>query len=425
MIENSYSPFIKQRKIFLPILILLGWLGFTLSIFLFGPYDYNVQNPILFYTYLVSLHIALFLGYFRGQQSKGRLLKVSFNPLKFIKICLAITTAYMILKLVITQGGDIRRINTALTDASEAYLTNSSKSVSAFSYIEMLIVPLTMLALTNGIVYFKKLSKRYKACLIFIILILLATSISSAVRTIIISTMVTGSAAFLLGVYKKTIVLKRIHKIVLWIVGIFLVVSFLVYSAFLTETRNAYTSYNMLTNEYPREDFLLYQVTPEIVHPLINGVSFYLGHSYYRLSQAFNMDSNGIGFGFTNSYFVMRNIELLTGWNEIENISYGARLDKGVGGGSGLYWATFYTWIASDFTFPGTVIVVFFIGYFFSISFKDVLTSFNPLAVGIFCNLFYFIFHFSFNNPMQDGAGVATYFILPMVWFFLRKNEAG
>lgn len=413
-----------KHKYFLPIVVLLGWLSFTICIFLFGPYRYSVKSPLLFYIYLFLIHLALFLGYYRGQRSQGRGIRINFSAIKFVKVCLLVTVAYMVLKLIITQGGEIRRVNAALTDAADAYLSNSFRNVSVFSYIEMLVVPLTMISLANGIVFYNQLSKRFKACLIFIVLVLLATSIGSAVRTLIISTMVTGCAAFLLGVYKKTIILKRIHKILLSLIGTFMVLVFLLYSAFLTETRNFYTSYNILTKEYPREDFYLYKVTPELAHPLINGISFYLGHSYYRLNQAFNLDFNGVGLGLTNSYFIMRNVEAVTGWHEIENISYAIRLDKEDGeGNTGLYWSTFYTWIASDFTFPGTIIVVFFIGYFFSISLKDALFSFNPLAVAVFCNFFYFIFHFSFNNPMQDGAGVFTYFVIPCIWFFLRKKN--
>jgi hypothetical protein len=135
-----------------------------------------------------------------------------------------------------------------------------------------------------------------------------------------------------------------------------------------------------------------------------------------------NLPFKGLGFGLSNSYFIMDNIESLTGWSGLKNISYGVRLDKGIGSGYGLYWSTFYTWIASDFTFPGTIIVVFFIGYFFSLALKDTLFSQNPLSVTVFCSFFYFIFHFAFNNPLQDGAGLTTYLFVPVIWFIFRKK---
>jgi hypothetical protein len=136
-----------------------------------------------------------------------------------------------------------------------------------------------------------------------------------------------------------------------------------------------------------------------------------------------NLPFKGLGFGLTNSYFVMDNIEQLTGWSELKEISYGVRLDKEIGSNYGLYWSTFYTWIASDFTFPGTIIVVFFIGYFFSLAMKDSLYYSNPLSVTVFCTLFYFIFHFAFNNPLQDGPGLTTSFFTPLIWFILRKRN--
>jgi hypothetical protein len=135
------------------------------------------------------------------------------------------------------------------------------------------------------------------------------------------------------------------------------------------------------------------------------------------------MPFKGLGFGLSNSYFVMRNIEQLTGWSGLKDISYGVRLDNAIGSGYGLYWSTFYTWIASDFTFPGTIIVMFFIAYYFSLSLRDSLYSLNPLSVTVFCTLFYFIFHCAFNNPMQDGAGITTNLFVPIVWLILRRKQ--
>ena len=136
-----------------------------------------------------------------------------------------------------------------------------------------------------------------------------------------------------------------------------------------------------------------------------------------------NLPFEGLGLGFTNSYFVMNNIEKMTGWSGLKDISYGLQLDKNVGVGSyGLYWSTFYTWIASDFTFFGTGIVVFLIGYNFSLALKDSINFLNPLSVTVYCLLFYFIFHFAFNNPLQDGQGITTYLFFPVVWLIYRKR---
>jgi hypothetical protein len=135
------------------------------------------------------------------------------------------------------------------------------------------------------------------------------------------------------------------------------------------------------------------------------------------------MPFKGIGFGLSNSYFVMDNIESITGWSGLKKISYGVRLDSQVGAGYGLYWSTFYTWIASDFTFPGTIVVIFFIGYYFSLALKDTLYYQNPLSVTVFCILFYFIFHFAFNNPLQDGPGLTCNLLLPLIWGILRKRN--
>jgi hypothetical protein len=250
-----------------------------------------------------------------------------------------------------------------------------------------------------------------------------ASAIGSATRSGIVQITIISLAAFSLGVYKKNIILLKYHKVLIFVFIAVLAIGFLAYSSLLANTRGGRFYNNPITKEPPRKNFFLTKNTSNKNHPLIYSVSFYVSHSYYRLNKAMNMSFKGVGLGLSNSYFIMDNIEAVTGWSGPKSISYGVRLDEGIGSGYGLYWSTFYTWIASDFTFPGTIIVIFFIGYIFSLSLKDSLYRLNPLAVTVFCSLFYFIFHFAFNNPLQDGAGLTTNFFLPLIWLLFRKTK--
>jgi len=54
----------------------------------------------------------------------------------------------------------------------------------------------------------------------------------------------------------------------------------------------------------------------------------------------------------------------------------------------------------------------------------DSLLNSNPFAVTSFCTLFFLIFSFSFNNPLQDGAGITTNFVIPVLWLLFRKKYA-
>jgi len=414
---------IKQNKFYFPIVFLLCWLGFTILVFAFGPYKYKVTNSNIFYTYLLAIHIALFLGYMRGQRSNGRGFQIKIDYYRFVKICIIISFFYFIIKLVLTFGGDIRNFSETFRHASKTYLNSSFRHPNLFSYLDIFFTPISLIAITNAIFSYKNLPKRYRYSVFILIIFSIASAIGSATRSGIVQVAIISMSAFVLGIYKKNIILKYSHKVLIFFLAASLVIGFLTYSALLTNTRGGKIYINPLTNKPPREDFFLTKITSPKFHPLINNISFYVSHSYYRLNKAMNLPFKGIGFGLSNSYFVMDNIESLTGSSWLKNISYGVRLDNEVGAGYGLYWSTFYTWIASDFTFPGTIVVIFFIGYFLSLALKDSLNYMNPLSVTVFCTLFYNIFHFAFNNPLQDGAGLTTGLVVPVIWLIFRKKD--
>lgn len=413
---------LTHHKIYFPIIFLLIWLGFTILIFMFGPYEYKLINPYIFYFYLISVHLALFLGYRRGQRSNGRDLRNKINYYRFVKITIIISIFYLFVKILLTSGGNLHNFNRTFEDASETY---GLQRANLFSYLDMLFGPISTIAITNTIFSYKNLPKHYRYGVYFLIIFSIASAISSATRSGIVQIVIISLAAFSLGIYKKNIILKYHHKFKIFILTVSLGLGFLAYLSILVTTRvgGLFTN-NPITNEPPREDFYLYTITSTILHPIINSVSFYISHSYYRLDQALNMPFKGLGFGLSNSYFIMNNVEKFTGWSGLKDMSYGVRLDKGDGiGDYGLYWSTFYTWIASDFTFLGTIIVVFFIGYFLSLALKDSLYFMNPFSVTVFCTFFYFIFHFAFNNPLQDGQGLTTFLFLPIVWLIYRKKH--
>ena len=413
-----------QHKIYLPIILLLSWLGLTLFTFFFGPYEYKLTNPAIFYIYLFFIHLALFMGYKRGQKSLGREMRNKFNYTKFIKVTIIVSLLYFVVKLIMDFGGDAQNFTKTFNDASNTYENSSLNNSNIFSYLDMLFGPISIIAITNTIFSYNNLPKRYKYSVYILIIFTIASSIGSATRSGIVQIAIISMAAFSLGIYKKNIILKYRHKVALWFFVISLVVGFLAYSSLLAATRGGgLIVNNPLTKEPPKEDFYLYKITSPIMHPLINNISFYISHSYYNLNQALNLPYKGLGFGLSNSYFIMNNVEKITGWSGLKDISYGVRLDKQAGiGGYGLYWSTFYTWIASDFTFPGTIVLIYIMGYFLSLALIDSINFPNPLSVTVFCTLFFFIFHFAFNNPLQDGRGLTTYLILPIIWLIFRRK---
>lgn len=413
-----------QRKIYAPIIFLLLWLGFTIFTFSFGPYAYNLTNPFEFYIYLLVIHLLLFLGYRSGLKSNVKKLRININYLDFVKKTVVISLIYGVFKIIITSGGDALNFSATFADASTTYENSNLKNTSLFSYIDIIFYPISLIAITNTIFSNKKLSWPYRLSVYFLIALSILSSIGSATRSGIVGTAMITMASFYLGVCKRNIILQKRHKALLLLIILFCSLAFLSYTSLLVASRGGFSVANPLTGDQPVENYFLDYIVPAEFEPVVDSIAFYISHSYYRLNQAMNMSFEGLGFGLSNSMFVMNNIEKITGWSGLKEISYGVRLDEGEGEGNyGLYWSTFYTWIASDVTFPGVGVVVFSIGYFFSMSLRDSLKISNPFSVTAFCLLFYFIFHFGFNNPLQDGQGISTYLVIPAIWLILRKNS--
>jgi hypothetical protein len=413
----------KQNKIYFPIIFLLSWLGLTILSFIYGPFEYKMTKPVVLYSYLFLIQGALLLGYILGQNKDGRGTRIKMEYHSFVEITIIFSLVYLVVKLIITRGGDILNLMGTFRNAADIYAKSSLKHASLFSYLDIFFIPISVIAITNTIYCHKKLKWPYRISVYCMILVLLASSIGSATRAGIMELFIICFAAFLLSVYQKNFIIKLYHKILVVLIILVTLIGFFSYSNVLIQKRGGTPVKNPLTNEPPKKNYFLFKITPPGLAPSIINTSFYISHSYYQLNRALNMPFKGMAFGLSNSYFVMDNIEQLTGWSWPKEVSYGLRLDKQIGMGYGAYWSTFYTWMASDVTFPGAIVVVLFMGYFFSLALRDSLFSPNPIAVTAFCTLFYFIFHFAFNNPLQDGAGIMTCFIIPVLWLIFRKTK--
>jgi hypothetical protein len=415
---------LRQNKILFPILFLLSWLSLTILIFILGPWEYKLTHQFVFYTYLLLINVSLFLGYLWGQRNIGHGTKIKVNYYSFVEVTIIMSALYLVIKLILTGGGDLRNFFVTFKNSSETYSTSSLRHVNLFSYLDIIFNPIFVLAFTNTIFSNNKLRIEYRICVYILMFISLANSIGAATRGGIVQIVILSFAAFALSIYQKNLIIKYYHKALMGFFILSAIIGFFIYSNLLVATRGGSFAINPITGEPPKEDYFLHKITPQNMHPLIDNTSFYVSHSYYQLNKALNLPFNGLGFGLTNSYFIMDNIEEITGWSGLKNMSYGMRLDKELGGTYGVYWSTFYTWIASDFTFPGTIIVIFFIGYLLSLALKDSLHSLNPLSVTAFCTLFHFIFHFTNNNPLQDGSGLTTYFGITALWLIFRKGKS-
>ena len=114
----------------------------------------------------------------------------------------------------------------------------------------------------------------------------------------------------------------------------------------------------------------------------------------------------------------------ITGDSEILELPYPVRIEK-YGWDAQALWSSIYPWIASDVSFPGTILVVFLIGRLFAQSWLDTLRRENPFGIVMFSQLLIMLFYFPANNQLlQSGEGFTAFWVTLFIWWRTRRGKA-
>jgi hypothetical protein len=155
-----------------------------------------------------------------------------------------------------------------------------------------------------------------------------------------------------------------------------------------------------------------------------DGLAGYLTQGYFAVYLSLK-EPFVPGYGVGNSVFLQRQAARLFGDERILGRSYPDRIQARGWNAYG-YWATIYPWIASDVTFPGTVLVMGLIGWLTARVWVDVLGGGNPIAVALFGQLLVLFYYVPAHNKlMHSGEGVVAFGVLLLAWFATRSSSPG
>ena len=128
-------------------------------------------------------------------------------------------------------------------------------------------------------------------------------------------------------------------------------------------------------------------------------VAFYPTHGYVGL--AYNLDtgfrwSSGLGASRAlDSYWVQ-----YVGGRGASETAYPYRTEVRTGWPAGMYWATIYPWLASDLSFPGTILFMGVLGWFYARFWYEAAFQKSLLSVLLFCQLTLLLFYVPANNQI-------------------------
>lgn len=417
-----------------PMVVIQAYLLFTVLVFALGPWEWKVASPWTFYGYLASAHTALILGYLLGIRGRGVVYRGRFSPQRLV---LASVTVALVLAMPTSQfrtGNLIPDVLGGIQDPGAAYEHSGALRfhlgrTPVVEYIRFLFGPLLTLSLPLGIFFWKDLGRLTRSGVVLAALVDVATFVAAGTNKAIADLVLLFPSVVYATYASGRLRLSRkavLGAILATLVGF---TGFVIFFANGAASRGEGGG-SAVNGVFPQVD-----VRADMNHPLLRelppmgqvgflGLSLYFSVGYQAL--AMSLEEPWVPcFGIGNSYFLQRQAIRITGNDNLSRYSYPSRLEKRGWDAEGL-WSSIYPWIASDVSFPGSILVIFLIGWLFGKVWTDVLVGMNPFAVALFSQMTLMLFYFPANNQlMQSGEGLSAFLITMLCWRWTRAGAAG
>ncbi len=429
---------LRSRRVrMFPLLFFQYYLTASVLVFAFGPWPWPVSDPIKLYLFLFFAQAALWFGYKSGLRSGPGGYYGRWQVVSMLKISLVVNLLWIIPSYILTLRQNVFGVDTITTaivqginDPGAAYASKLANDMefepTILSYISLLIAPVLWLLFPLAVFHWRWLTLRIQICFIFI-------TVAGLMKWVAIGT-TKGIADFFLVLLAlllaaNPVVIKKINlKIIIKTlsVSLILITLLLGFFTYMQQGRGQGEiptyNYNAMI-DLDKQNMMVYFLLPASA-AAVGAITSYFSQGYYGLSLALN-ESFDWSYGVGNSFFITGLTEHFVGQGVVSEKTYPVKIEK-YGWLSQNNWHTFYSWIASDVTFPGTIIVVFLIGRIFAMVWLDVLKRQNPYAVPLYALIVLMLFYFPANNQVLAFAATSTPFLIILVlWTATRKRYVG
>lgn len=423
---------INIKKDYVPMLLVEIYLLFTLLVLIFGPVRFNLHNAYTFWILIFSYHLFFIVGYIYGLNSSNCKKEIvqKFSLFRFnLLLVFGVFGVLITYKNLMNSDsiipynlfGDLLR---GLKEPAVVYVERMSETVYEgsgksrlmniffifFAYCKLLFI-------FYFIWFWKFLSSKLKFVSIIYCFLYILPSLSAGVNSVLFL-FVFFSFSSILVVY-FLFYRDRLKKLLIKLFILFLIP---IYSfGNIMSTRGG--SFDYFINSSPLGDISVSVNDIDYTELTISDslyyasvwLDFYLVQGYYGFSII--LDKEFIWtYGFGNSAFLQRQLNLLTGI-DVSNFTYQHRNDNIWGEFS--MWHSFYGQFANDFSPYGLIILMFIFGIFLSKIWKSVIyrnSFYGAALLPIFIIMFIF---FPANNQVFGYIDSISYFIiLSIFWFF-------
>jgi hypothetical protein len=409
-----------------PMIAVQAFLWLTLALFAFGPWQWPLRNPGQLYLFVCGAHLALLFGYLSAAHMAPRESPTKWNPQRLVRISLWATTFILPITSYARTGHWIPDVMGGLMNPGKAYMEVHQFEVASnpASYLRILASPILAILFPLTFYLGRSVTMPIRIFTISVVAIVVLMSVATGQRRDIADLLVTMPLIIMASHWAGVCRLSR--RTILAGLGLALtsIVLFIAYFAYSHISRvgadTASYGANPVTRQKPDLDSPVLALIPDEMKP--GGVALvnYLTTGYYGLGLALNRDVQPM-YGAGHSMFLTRNAQRLLNDSSFENRSLPIQISDKDGFKYPVFWCTAYPYFANDLGFLGTILMLFFIGRALAITWIDALGGKNPFAVVMCSLLLTFVFYLPATNRMlQDGEGVATFYVWLVIWGFSR-----
>jgi hypothetical protein len=412
----------------LPILFFFTYLNFTVFLFAYGPWPWPIEDGTKLYAFLVFAHLALLFGYLSAAFGKPCGYYGKWKAERIVVLSLIVNLVLLVPTSAFRTGRGIPDVRGGLANLGSVYYAYNAwraKGGGLAEYARILLSPLLFLLFPLTIFYWQRLRWIIKGLSVlsslYFLAIFVAVGTNKAVADYVLLMPFIIAASHFAG--SQRLNWRRI--VIVIVLGI---VCFSLFMSFFTSGQISRLGSMESVSYFPflgifadSNNFLIRYLPPDVKVGAIS-LSSYLTQGYYALYLSLEepfVPTWGVG----NSMFLYFNATELTGIQEIQDMPYPVRVQRHGRWDAYGHWSTIYPWIASDASFPGTIVVIFLIGRVFALSWLDTLKGSNPFAIAAFAQFVIMLFYFAANNQvLQTGEALTAFCGVLALWLFTRRK---
>ena len=436
------SPTLTRARWLLPLVFFQGYLSLTVWLFFYGPWPWSVDQPGNLFAYLAAAQAAILLGYLLAWRrvcalptdAAPRAEEVSLG-LRFLKSAIAISVLLALPSSLSRTGALLPDVIGGLRNAGLAYNENFERLEAgnvyvAVEYLRMLLSPWLTAVFPLGVLYWTRLSWGWRAAALAIVAFNLSMYLATGTNKGIADMVVTAPWLVLLAVFSGQLRVRRVG-LKLGLASMVLLVGFLLFFGAGQQQREGsgseygtfFTGAAVLQAD---SGHFISALLPEEYRVIFEAISRYVVHGYYALSLALQTDSPST-LGFGHSMFLARNADVVFGTDFFVSQSLPGLLERNHDWGMFLLWHSIYPWLASDFGFAGTLVVIGALGYLLALAWGRALVLASARWTVLLYLMLVLFFYIPANNQVfQSGETCFAFFLLlAMIAAHRRPRRAG